>query len=100
MSKFVTEDQVEEIVRRIREKEDGIPVSSPTATPQPPPSPGKSRIVDLVMADLAQRAETGRIKYGTYLYSHNGRNALIDAYQEALDLCMYLRQAIEENPPA
>lgn len=67
------------------------------ANPQPPPQEGKQRIVDLVMADLAQRAETGRVKYGTYLQSHNGRNALIDAYQEALDLCMYLRQAIEEN---
>ena len=72
---------------------------SKTAVPQPPPLPGRERIVDLVMADLAQRAETGRIKYGTYLQSHNGRDALIDAYQEALDLCMYLRQAIEESRP-
>lgn len=70
---------------------------SHTATPQPPPTPGTTRIVDLVMADLAQRAETGRIKYGTYLQAHNGRIALIDAYQEALDLCMYLRQVIEEQ---
>jgi hypothetical protein len=70
------------------------------ANPQPLPKNGKERIVDLVMADLARRAETGRIKYGTYLQSHNGRNALIDAYQEALDLCMYLRQAIEEQKDA
>lgn len=68
-----------------------------SATPQPPPSPGKTRIVDLVLQDLVQRAEVGRIKYGTYLYSDNGRDPLIDAYQEALDLCMYLRQAIEES---
>jgi hypothetical protein len=31
------------------------------------------------------------------LQAHNGRNALIDAYQEALDLVVYLRQAIEEQ---
>lgn len=30
------------------------------------------------------------------LQPHNGRNALIDAYQEALDLVVYLRQALEE----
>lgn len=29
--------------------------------------------------------------------AHNGRDALVDAYQEALDLTMYLRQAIEER---
>lgn len=67
---------------------------------QPMPIEGKTRIVDLVMVDLKQRAETVRMKYGTYLQSHNGRNALIDAYQEALDLCMYLRQAIEEQKDA
>jgi len=37
------------------------------------------------------------MKYHTYLLTHNGRDALIDAYQEALDLAMYLRQAIEER---
>jgi len=36
-------------------------------------------------------------KYGTYLQTHNGRDALWDAYQEAMDLCMYLRQAILER---
>lgn len=36
-------------------------------------------------------------KYGTYLQAFNGRNSLRDAYDEALDLCMYLRQKIEEE---
>ncbi len=67
------------------------------ADPQPPPLPGKTRILDLVVEDLTQRAEAGRLKYHTYLLAHNGRDALIDAYQEALDLAMYLRQAIEER---
>jgi len=36
-------------------------------------------------------------KYGTVLKTHNGRNALMDAYQEALNLCMYLKQALLEQ---
>lgn len=31
------------------------------------------------------------------LQAHNGRDPLVDAYQEALDLVVYLRQAIEER---
>lgn len=54
-------------------------------------------IVDLVMMDLEARAVMGEERYGERLKAHNGRNALIDAYQEALDLAMYLRQAIEEQ---
>lgn len=64
--------------------------------PQPAPKPGARRVLDLVVADLQARAEDGRLKYGTYLETWNGRNPLVDAYQEALDQCMYLRQAIEE----
>lgn len=42
-------------------------------------------------------AAMGRARYGTPLQAGNGRDALVDAYQEALDLCVYLRQAIEER---
>jgi hypothetical protein len=42
----------------------------------------------------------GRRKYGTALEANNGRDALMDAYQEALDLAMYLRQAIAERDGA
>jgi hypothetical protein len=67
------------------------------AQPEPPPKPGDGRVLDLVLADLTARAEVGRAKYGTYLQANNGRDALMDAYQEALDLAMYLRQALEER---
>ena len=50
----------------------------------------------MVLADLTNRALEGKEKYGEPLLAHNGRNPLWDAYQEALDLAMYLRQAIEE----
>lgn len=54
-------------------------------------------IVDLVRADLNRRAEKGLATYGTKLQAFNGRDALWDAYEEALDLAMYLRQAISER---
>ena len=41
----------------------------------------------------------GEAEYGERLKPHNGRDALLDAYQEALDLAMYLRQAIAERSP-
>ena len=66
------------------------------ATPQPAPQPGGAKIIDLVVGDLRERAEMGRAKYGTYLQAHNGREALVDAYQECLDQAMYLRQEITE----
>lgn len=71
--------------------------------PQPAPIPRRSvPIWELVQADMAERNDAGTAKYGTPLQAHNGRDALVDAYQEALDLCVYLRQAIEEriNPPS
>jgi hypothetical protein len=55
-------------------------------------------IVDLVMADLEERKRVGTERYGMPLRAHNGRDALVDAYQEALDLCVYLRQVIQERP--
>ena len=58
---------------------------------------GKVKVLDLVLKDLTDRAEVGKERYGTYLETHNGRDALMDAYQEALDLSMYIRQAIEEK---
>lgn len=71
--------------------------SNAAATPQPHPTRGNAVVLKMVMDDLNARAEQGRVKYGHYLETNNGRDALMDAYQEALDLCMYLRQAIAER---
>lgn len=65
--------------------------------PQPNPTPSEEIVLRHVLGDLCARAETGKKKYGTYLKTHNGRDALWDAYQEALDLVMYLRQEILER---
>lgn len=51
----------------------------------------------LVASDIHSRNRLGVKKYGTTLQPHNGRDALKDAYEEALDLCQYLRQALFER---
>ena len=66
--------------------------------PQPPPVANDLLAVwDLVMADMRARDAAGAAKYGTRLQPYNGRDSIVDAYQEALDLCVYLRQAIYER---
>ena len=66
--------------------------------PQPPPKTAATPAVwSLVMRDMAERDITGAAKYGVRLQPNNGRDALVDAFQEALDLCVYLRQAIFER---
>jgi len=57
----------------------------------------KKDIMPLVIEDLKKRTEKGIKEYGEPLKAHNGRDALWDAYEEALDLVQYLRQAIEER---
>lgn len=52
---------------------------------------------DLVLADMVARDKQGEAKYGVRLQPGNGRNNLLDAYQEALDLAVYLRAAIYER---
>ncbi len=65
---------------------------------QPPPElTAGTPIWELVIADMRERDRIGRERYGTPLQAHNGRDALQDAYEEALDLAVYLRQAIEEE---
>ena len=62
-----------------------------------PTANDKPAVWPLVVADMTARDAEGRRKYGVPLQPHNGRDVLVDAYQEALDLCVYLRQAIYER---
>ncbi|APG24082.1 hypothetical protein [Syntrophotalea acetylenica] len=70
---------------------------NPAATPQPMPTAGRRDVLPEVIADLQSRDALGRQKYGTTLQTHNGRDPLMDAYQEQLDHCMYLKQALMER---
>lgn len=64
--------------------------------PAPTPNDGPP-IHDLVAVDVESRKQFGLTKYGVPLQAHNGRDAIQDAYEEALDLVCYLRQAIAER---
>lgn len=66
------------------------------AQPAPTPTAGPA-VWDLVIADMRARDAIGRERYGMPLQPGNGRDALKDAYAEALDLAAYLRQAIYER---
>jgi len=50
-----------------------------------------------VLEDMAERHAIGTRKYGVPLTAGDGRDHLIDAYQEALDLAVYLRQELDEQ---
>lgn len=62
--------------------------------PIPNDHPG---IMKQVIKDLEDRERFGIEKYGIPLQPFNGKKALVDAYQEAIDLVVYLRQKIEED---
>ena len=47
---------------------------------------------------MQERDLFGRQKYGVPLQAANGRDMLVDAVQEALDLTVYLRGLLEETP--
>jgi len=65
--------------------------------PQQTPKGTGREITPLVIKDLEIRSAMGKQKYGEALRAFNGRNALVDAYQEAIDLVQYLRQRLEEE---
>ncbi len=87
-------------------------MTHPAVIDQAPP--GKSDgedVMELVVEDIQEtdrsdwgalvdgirrRKKMGYEEYGMILRTENGRSFLIDAYQEAIDLCVYLRGLIEE----
>jgi hypothetical protein len=92
------------LVQRIEDLEGMIPIHlgetfipNRAAVHEPAPIGDGQVILDLVRKDFEDRAAAGEIKYGTKLRAYNGRDTLMDAYQEAVDLCMYLRQAMYER---
>ena len=67
-------------------------------TPEPLPKENNLPAVwDLVIQDMKDRDAMGLKRYGMHLQPFNGRNSLRDAYQEVLDLAVYLRQKIYEE---
>ena len=67
-------------------------------TPEPEPVENNLPAVwDLVIQDMKERDAMGVAKYGTHLQPFNGRSNLRDAYQEVLDLAVYIRAKIYEE---
>ena len=77
------------------------PVTDSPNKPEPPPQPSDSPAVwGLVLEDMKERDEIGAQKYGQRLKPHDGRDSLVDAYQESLDLAVYLRKELAERLPS
>lgn len=85
-----------EEIERLRDAAERFALGLVEAQPAPEPTHGRP-VWELVIEDMQTRDQVGRRRYGVPLQAHNGRDALVDAYQEALDLAVYLRQAIEER---
>jgi hypothetical protein len=75
------------------------PSKAGRAGDQPLPVPNSlPHIQDLVHADLQERQQLGESRYGVPgLQPHNGRDMLLDLYQELLDAAVYARAAIWER---
>ena len=73
-------------------------MSTASIIDQPPPVPSSGPCIwDLVIGDMRARDYIGRARYGTPLRPGNGRDALVDLYEELLDAVVYARQAIFER---
>ena len=55
------------------------------------------KLVTAVIADMRERDRLGRERYGVPLQPHNGRDALLDMYEELLDACAYGMQVHMEG---
>jgi len=58
-----------------------------------PDAQGASQMV----SDMRERDQFGHDKYGVRIQPHNGRDNLIDAYQELLDSLVYFRSSLFEQ---
>jgi hypothetical protein len=65
--------------------------------PLPRIRPGVTSIQDLVRLDLDERERIGIERYGTPLQAFNRRDMTVDAYQELMDLLVYMRGWMEER---
>ena len=65
-------------------------------SPQPFPLPGKENVNEWLVGFIKERSKMGEIKYGTPLFTNNGRDAMVDLLQELGDAAVYMSQLILE----
>lgn len=86
--------------------EQPLPAQTPKSQPVLPPLLAvvkaglTGEVCEWVKGELVARTEVGAERYGQGLHTHNGRDARVDAEQEAFDLLQYLQQAIMERRDA
>lgn len=59
----------------------------------------RSPVFDHVVSDLRRRDELGFERFGKPMVAGE-RDSLLEAYEEALDLCVYLRQELDAREAA
>ena len=64
---------------------------------QPLPRGGQRCVQDRLIAEIEQRKQLGIQRYGQPLMTGNGRDAVRDAWEEAIDLAAYLTQVMMER---
>mgnify|MGYP003345817272 CR=1 FL=1 len=57
----------------------------------------KKPVGHYLLSDIKKRMKVGKKSYGTYLFTNNGRDAMLDLYEELLDACFYIKQAMMER---
>lgn len=55
-------------------------------------------VANCLVKDMQERDAIGKERYGVRLQPFNGRDALIDAYQEIADCTVYAKQYALEHP--
>ncbi len=56
-----------------------------------------TKVLGQIVEDMKERHALGISRYGTPLQTRNGRDSVMDAYQEVLDLRAYLEQTRLED---
>lgn len=88
----------EAILAALEEGRDRMPERANRPGDQPLPTTNdQAYIQDLAIADIEERRQVGIRRYGTALQPFNNRDAFRDAYEEVLDLLLYLRQVRVER---
>jgi hypothetical protein len=69
-------------------------------TEQPLPVAGHADVFPALIADIQAREQRGIATYGRTLQTQNGRDALLDLYDELLDAAVYAKQLLMERDEA
>lgn len=98
----LNQEMIKKVIEELREINSAYnnAANSPGTARQPSPSPATADGEDvwlLVMEDMRARRLDGLSKYNHPVHADNGRDHLIDSYQERLDDLVYIRAEIKRR---